>query len=249
MAINIIISVLVYVHIFFLIAVFKKDYSVIDIGWGLGFILIALISYTHNLVSFKNALLLLMITLWGLRLSLYLLGRNKGRPEDSRYAKLRAEWQPKANIHAYLKVFLFQGFLMILVSLPVIVGMSKNYQKISWINWIGFIIWSVGLSVEICSDHYLKRWKSRDENQGKICTTGPWKYCRFPNYLGEILLWYGVYLTSFEILQAWTILGPLTLNFLILRVSGVPLLEEKYKDHPDYPEYAAKVPRFIPGVY
>lgn len=246
MSINIIISILVFVHIFFLIAILKKDFSVIDIGWGLGFILIALIAYTHNPVSFKNALLLVMTAMWGLRLALYLFKRNKGKPEDARYTKLRNDWQPKSNLNAYFKVFLFQGFLMIIVSLPIVGGMSQNHQKITWINWIGLTIWAIGFSFEICSDHYLNWWKSKSENRGQICTSGPWKYCRFPNYFGEVLLWYGVYLAGFEIASSWTIIGPIALNFLILKVTGVPLLEEKYQHRPGYAEYAARVPRFIP---
>ncbi len=218
----------------------------IDIGWGLGFVVIALVSYMHHPISFKNALLLMVVAIWGLRLAFYIFGRSRGKPEDPRYTKFRHEWRPRRNLQAYFKVFLFQGLLMMIVSLPVSVGMAQNSQHISILNWSGLVIWIVGLSFEVWSDYYLHWWKTQPQNKGQICTTGPWKYCRFPNYFGEVLLWYGVYLLSFEYASAWTIIGPVTINFFILKVTGVPLLEERYKDRQDYAEYAKRVPRIIP---
>lgn len=243
---NIIIAVFVFVNIFFIMAVVKKNFALIDIGWGLGFILISLIAYLHHPVSIKNAFLLMVVTIWGLRLALYIFGRGRGKPEDFRYAKLRRAWQPHPNLHAWIKVFIFQGILMMIVTLPVTVGISQEMKSLSIINIIGLVIWFLGFALEVYADHYLNWWKSRPDNKGKICTSGPWKLCRFPNYFGEVLLWYGVYLLAFEVNIAWTIIGPLTINLLILKVTGVPLLEAHYKDRPAYLEYAKKVPRFIP---
>ncbi len=246
MVFDIIIAVLIFVNIFFILAVVRKNFAVIDIGWGLGFILIALISYMHHPVSYKNALLLMVVTIWGLRLGLYIFSRSRGKPEDHRYAKLRAEWQPNANFQAWLKVFMFQGILMMIVTLPVSVGIAKGTGEFTFINSLGIVIWLSGFSLEVIADHYLNWWKTKPENKGKICTTGPWRFCRFPNYFGEVSLWYGVYLIAFEPAIWWTIIGPLTINFLILKVTGVPMLEAHYKDRPEYKEYAARVPRFIP---
>jgi steroid 5-alpha reductase family enzyme len=243
---DLIIAIFIYVHIFFLIALAKRNFSLIDIGWGLGIFLVALISYMHQPLSFKNALLLLVVTIWGLRLSLYIYKRGRGKGEDPRYTKFRNEWKPYSNLQAYLKVFLFQGILMLIVSLPVSVGMSSQAQTISLVNWIGFGLWLFFLSLEIWSDYYLQLWKMKPENKGKICTTGPWTICRFPNYLGEVMLWYGIYLISFEINSFWTIIGPLTLNFLIYKVTGIKPLEDKYLKRQDYLEYSKKVPKFIP---
>jgi steroid 5-alpha reductase family enzyme len=217
-----------------------------DIGWGLGFILIALISYLKNPPDLKNVLLLMVVTSWGLRLALYIFSRSRGKEEDPRYTKLRNAWKPHENLQAYIKVFLFQGFLMLIVSLPVSVGMSAGEGNVSLINWLGLLIWSGGFLFEVWSDNYLRWWKSQPENEGKICTTGPWKLCRFPNYFGEVSLWYGVYFLAFDFNIAWTIIGPFTLNFFILKVTGVPLLEERYQDRQAYQDYAKRVPRFIP---
>lgn len=242
----IIIAILIFIHIFFFIALVKQNFAVIDIAWGLGFILISLLAYVTNPLSSKNALMLTIVSIWGLRLALYIFNRGRGKGEDPRYAKLRAEWAPHPNLQAYFKVFLFQGFLMLVISSPVWMGMKTNESSISLVNWIGLGIWLTGFFFEVWADNYLRWWKSRPENKGMICMNGPWSLTRFPNYFGEVLLWYGTYLFCFELKTSWTIIGPLTLNFLILKVTGVPLLEEKYMKREDYQEYAKRVPRFIP---
>jgi 3-oxo-5-alpha-steroid 4-dehydrogenase 1 len=124
--------------------------------------------------------------------------------------------------------------------------MAHESSSFSVVNLLGLLLWILGFSLEICSDHYLNWWKTKPENKGSICTTGPWKLCRFPNYFGETLLWYGVYLIAFDLSTSWTIIGPITINFLLLKVSGVPMLEAHYKDRPAYQEYARRVPRFLP---
>jgi steroid 5-alpha reductase family enzyme len=190
--------------------------------------------------------LLLTNALWGTRLALYIFSRSRGKPEDHRYAKFRQEWQPWPNLNAWIKVFMFQGILMMIVTLPISVGMTLESKTLSVINYIGVIVWIVGFTLEIIADHYLNWWKSRPENKGKICTSGPWKFARFPNYFGEISLWYGVYLIAFDPKIAWTIIGPITINFLIVKVTGIPLLEKHYQGRIDYQEYAKRVPRLIP---
>jgi steroid 5-alpha reductase family enzyme len=243
---NIIISILIFVNIFFLMAVVRKNFAVIDIGWGLGFILISMIAYLHHPLSFKNAILLTAVFFWGTRLGIYIFLRGRGKPEDHRYAKFRQEWQPYPNLQAWIKVFMFQGLLMMIVSLPVSAGMALESKTISVINYIGIVIWIAGFSFEVFSDHYLNWWKAQVENKGKICTTGPWKISRFPNYFGEIFLWYGIYLMAFEPKIWWTIIGPLTINLLIVKVTGIPLLEKHYENSAEYQEYAKRVPRLIP---
>lgn len=234
----------IFIHLFFIMALIKKNYALMDIAWGSGFIIISLITYLHSPVSLKNALLLLTACTWGLRLSLYIYTRGRGKPEDPRYTKFRQDWAPYSNLNAYFKVFIFQGLLMFIVSLPITMGMGR--AEMSWINWLGLMIWISGFSLEVFSDYYLSWFKKQPENKGKICTTGPWKLCRFPNYFGEVFLWYGVYFLAFEPKNFWTILGPMAINFLILKVTGVPPIEERYLKRPEYLEYAKKVPRFIP---
>jgi steroid 5-alpha reductase family enzyme len=246
MFLTIFISLIIFIHFFFIIALLKKNYAVIDIGWGLGFILIALISYFHYPLSIKNALSLFLVTLWGLRLGVYLFKRNKGLPEDYRYAEYRKQWGASANLHAYMKVYLFQGLLMFIISLPFIFGMRQELNELTLLNRVGALLWVLGLALEIYSDSYLAWFKKQPENKGKICTSGPWKLCRFPNYFGEVLLWYGIYFLNFSLETSWTLIGPLTINFLILKVTGVPFLEKKYSTREEYREYSQRVPRFVP---
>lgn len=243
---GIIIAVLGLVHIFFLIALLRKNFAVMDICWGLGFIVIALVAYMHHPVSVKSAILLAVIAIWGVRLASYIFIRSLGRPEDPRYTKFRHEWRPHENLQAYLKVFLFQGFLMLVVSLPVTSSMALEPKTITWVNWIGLGLWGIGLGFESWADAYLVWWKAQAAHKGKICTTGPWALCRFPNYFGEVLLWYGIYFLSLEISNAWSVIGPVTINFMIYKVTGVPLLENKYREREDYLEYCSRVPKFVP---
>lgn len=245
MVLTIIIAIIIFVHIFFLWAFAKKNFAVIDIGWGLGCLLAVVVAYLHNDSSTKNLLLLGAVVIWGLRLASYILIRSWGKGEDPRYTKFREEWKPHSNLQAYFKVFLFQGVLMGVVTLPATVGMSQN-SEMTLINYIGVLIWILGFSLEVYADYYLNWWKSVPSHKGQICKTGPWTLCRFPNYFGEVLLWYGVFLIGFSLSSSWSIIGAIVINLLILKVTGVPLLEEKYLKRQDYREYSSKVPRFIP---
>ena len=246
MIFSILIAVLALMHFYFLLAVWKKNFGLVDIAWGQGFIVISLVSYFYHFNSVKNAVVLFLVLCWGIRLSLYLLTRNWKAPEDQRYKEMRDEWGAHPNVHGYFKVFILQGFLMLLISLPITVGMSRASQELSWINKVGVLIFLFGWIYETYSDRYLKSYKADPANKGTICMTGPWSLSRFPNYFGEITLWYGIYLAAFEPSVWWTIIGPVIINIFILKVSGVPLLEKKYIKRPEYLEYASRVPRLIP---
>lgn len=242
---SIIISILLFVHIFFLLAVLRKNFSIIDIGWGLGCFLCVVVAYLYNDSTTKNLLLLTVVGIWGVRLASYILVRSWGKGEDPRYTKFREEWKPNSNLQAYLKVFLFQGLLMMVVTLPATASIA-NPSDLSFLNFFGLGVWVTGFILEVYSDSHLNSWKSNPNNKGKICNTGPWKLCRFPNYFGEVLLWYGVFLIGFSLETSWSVIGAIAINFLIYKVTGVPLLEEKYMKRADYQEYAKRVPKFIP---
>jgi len=236
-------AVLVYVHLFYVAAVLLKNFAIMDIAWGSGFILVALVSYLTSPLTMKSSLLLFMAVIWGLRLTLHIYRRSRGAPEDSRYAELRQLWGKRANLEAYFKIFLFQGVLLLIVSLPISQGMGTEFQP--W-NWAGVFIWFIGMAIETWADMHLTYFKSNSKDKGSICMSGPWKFSRFPNYFGEILLWYGVWMTATSGWNAWTIVGPVTLNLLILRLTGIPPLEQKYQTRADYISYSARVPRLVP---
>ncbi len=246
MILSVFIAVMLLMHVFFLLAVWRRNFGLVDIAWGQGFIVIALVSYFYHFNSVKNATVLGLVLCWGLRLSLYLLSRNWKAPEDYRYLEMRRSWGAHPNFHAYVKVFLLQGILMLLISLPITAGMARADQELSLINKIGIAVFFFGWIFESYADSFLKKYKANPANKGTICMTGPWSLCRFPNYFGEITLWYGIYLAAFTPSTWWSIIGPITINFFILKVSGVPLLEKKYLQRKEYLEYVARVPRLIP---
>lgn len=232
-------------NLFFLLAVKLKKFSVVDIAWPLGFILVVVLHFLSIPASMLNTLVLIIILIWGLRLSSYLTIRSIGKPEDPRYTKLRTEWEPNANQHAYFKVFLLQGCLIYIIALPILFGTHPE-SRLTFVKLVGLASWLFGFCFESYADYYLNRYKKDLKTKGTICMSGPWSLTRFPNYFGEILSWYGVYLLCFDQYSWWTIIGPLTLNVLILKVTGVAPLEEKYRKNPEYVAYASRVPRLIP---
>lgn len=243
---TLLIVVFLLMNFYFLLALWKRNFGLVDVAWGQGFIAISLVSYFYHFNSMKNAVVLFLVVCWGLRLSLYLLSRNWKADEDHRYQDMRRGWGEHPNLHAYFKVFIFQGLMMLLISLPITAGMQDADQSLSVINKIGVAVFFFGWLFESYADFYLKRYKANEANRGIICMTGPWSLCRFPNYFGEITLWYGIYLASVNASTWWTIIGPVTINFFILKVSGVPLLEKRYAHRPEYRDYASRVPRLIP---
>lgn len=220
--------------------------AVMDIAWGLGFVMVALVGYLHNIASLPKALLLIMVSCWGLRLAWYMFKRTKSQGEDPRYMAWRKGWGDHEWREGYVKVFLAQGLFLFLISLPVQLGMSSELERFGAKQILGFLIWAAGFALEAWADWHLARFKTNPANKGKICTDGPWKYVRFPNYLGEMVLWVGVYLFIFGFWTAWTIIGPIALCYAIIKVTGIPPQEERYRGRVDYEEYAKRVPRLIP---
>jgi steroid 5-alpha reductase family enzyme len=245
MFLSLILAVMLFVHIFFLIALIRKNFAVIDVGWGLGILLACVIAYFYYPGAFKNKLLLTCVSVWAIRLAIYISLRNWGKGEDPRYTKFRKEWEPYPNLQAWIKVFVLQGGGMIIVSLPVSSAMVLQ-GEMNILNWLGLIVFLAGFTLEVVSDYYLNWWRGQQKNKGKICSTGPWMLCRFPNYFGEVFLWYGLFLIGVQWENIWSIIGSIVINFFILKVTGVPLLEGRYLKRSDYLEYARRVPRFIP---
>ncbi|MGC9344980.1 MAG: DUF1295 domain-containing protein [Bacteroidales bacterium] len=243
-------SVFLYMLFFYLLAQIIKNNSIVDIGWGPGFIVLTttLLLYTgsYNLYYF---ILSGIILIWGLRLSLHIFLRNKGKPEDFRYANWRKEWGKKQAWIAFYKVFMLQGFVMIVVSLPVILAFYNQNPGLSPLNYFGLILFLTGFLVESIGDYQLTAFKKDTKNKGKIIQSGLWKYTRHPNYFGEAVVWWGIFFVTvghgFEYLS---IVSPVVITLLLRFGSGVPMLEEKYKDREDFQRYAEKTPVFIPFI-
>jgi steroid 5-alpha reductase family enzyme len=233
-----------------LLSLIRGDASVIDILWGLGFAVIALL--THHLASDDRprALLLTALTvIWGTRLALYLLWRNWGQPEDYRYQAMRRRYGRRFPLVSLVTVFGLQGVLMWLISLSVQLGQIDPVPAhLTWLDMLGATLWLVGFGFETIGDAQLARFKSNRGNKGKVMNRGLWRYTRHPNYFGDALLWWGLYLIAASTPSGrWMIFSPLLMTGLLMRVSGVPLLEKKLvKTRPEYAEYVRRTSSFLP---
>ncbi len=241
--------VLGYMSLWFMLAVIKKDNSIADIAWGLGFVLLAWFSfYFTDVATARQLVVSVCITVWAVRLSGYIFQRNTAKiGEDFRYAAWRKEWGKHWLWRSYLQVFLLQGFFMLLIALPIL--LAANQPEPGWkvYNNIGLFIFVFGFLFEAIADFQLALFKSHEHNKGKIMRTGLWRYSRHPNYFGEALVWWGVFLMV-QPLQYWylALVSPVLITYLLVGVSGIPMLERKYKGNPEFEEYAAQTSAFIP---
>ncbi|MDP8201426.1 MAG: DUF1295 domain-containing protein [Candidatus Tenebribacter burtonii] len=243
-----IVEVFLYMNLIFVLAVMKKNNGIVDIAWGLGFIMIALLNFFY-IPGFtaRQLLVTLLIVLWGIRLAHYVNCRNKNKPEDFRYANWRREWGKYWMIRTYFQVFMFQGLFMLIVVSPVFILHYDTGGKLGLLEIIGAAVWIIGYLFESIGDLQMMNFKKDPANKGKIITSGVWKYTRHPNYFGESAMWWGIFLIVVNIANGlWGIISPATITFLLLFVSGIPLLEKKYKDNPEFQEYARKTSIFIP---
>lgn len=233
-------------HLFYAVAIWRKDFSVIDICWGLGHLIPLYFSLTFSShIELRQIFVSAIVFPWALRLSMYIQYRSIGKGEDHRYKKMREGYGEKANIKAYVNIFWLQTILLYVISLPILfINLSPKSGSSYW-DYIGFVISICGLLIESIADWQKHIFKKSNPN--KLITTGLWKYSRHPNYFGECLVWWGVFLMSVGA-QVWQlcIFSPLFLTFLLLKVSGVSMLEKSYVSREGFEEYKRKTSSFIP---
>ena len=232
----------------FFIAVFKKRNDVADIACGIGFVVIAWVSLILAGTFAPAALVVtLLVTIWGSRLSWHIYKRNVGKSEDYRYKAWREAWGKWFYFRSYLQVFLLQGFFLGLIVSPVVFVNQYAAGTFTVLDALGFTIWVIGFLFESVGDAQLSRFIKNPNNKGSIMQDGLWRYSRHPNYFGEVLQWWGIWFYALSIPLGWmTVIGPLTITFLILKVSGIPLLEKKMETNPLFQEYKKKTSIFFP---
>jgi steroid 5-alpha reductase family enzyme len=245
---DILILIFLYFTIFFITGTVLKNNSIVDIGWGIGFVIVAwYVLITRADLTAPRLLITFLISVWGLRLFYHILKRNFGKGEDFRYAKWREEWGKWVIPRAFIQVYMLQGLFMYIISLPVALLNSDVYRLNTALLIIGLLVWLVGFFFEAVGDYQLKVFVGDSSNRGKLMMTGLWKYTRHPNYFGEATMWWGIFLISLGGGASLIgVISPLTITFLLLFVSGVPLLEKSMKKKPGYEEYAHKTSVFIP---
>ena len=242
-------TIAVLMFVTWLVSLPLRNASIVDLIWGLGFVLVAwAVRLTVDGNNARQWLLVGMVTLWGLRLSAYLTWRNHGNGEDYRYKAMRKHWGPRFWWVSLLTVFALQGILMWTVSLSVQLGQVPDDPGLGVLAAIGVVVWAVGLTFEGVGDAQLARFKADPANAGTVMDQGLWRYTRHPNYFGDCCVWWGITLVAIESgLGAVGIIGAVVMTVLLRRVSGVTLLEKSLKKRrAGYEEYIARTSPFIP---
>lgn len=230
-----------------------RNASIVDIFWGLGFLVVALV-YAVNTSGdpWRRALVLGMTALWSLRLAGYLAWRNHGRGEDKRYVAMRAAGGPGWWWRSLFQVFALQGVILWIVSAPIhgaLSGASSGARPFGVLDLAGVALWLFGFLFEAIGDAQLARFKADPANRGQVLRSGLWARTRHPNYFGEAVLGWGIYLLALSAGAWWTIFAPALMTFLLIRVSGVALLEKSLAaEKPAYAAYVREVPAFWPRL-
>ncbi|MBI9113202.1 DUF1295 domain-containing protein [Maridesulfovibrio ferrireducens] len=240
--------VLGYFTLLYIIALIKKDNSIVDIAWGMGFVLVGLYSlWLSPEMNWRLILVVGLISMWGLRLSTYILLRNKGKKEDFRYAKWRQDWGKYWVIRSFIQVFLIQAFFLLTIAYPILMLSQSTFVRFSCLDYLGLTIWLIGFYFQAVGDSQKSTFKNNPANKGKIMQSGLWKYTRHPNYFGESTMWWGIFIITLNIEHGlYAIFSPMIITFLLLFVSGIPLLEKKYDGNPEFQDYKESTIAFIP---
>ena len=225
-----------------------RDVSIVDSVWSIFFIVFtALFAWRMDSDDMAAYVLIALILAWGLRLSIYITVRNRGNGEDRRYQAIRARNQPNFEFKSLYLIFLLQAVLATLIVLPV-VPVLNGAQDAGALTYVGFAVAVFGVSFETVADWQMARFKATRTAQDQVMDRGLWRYSRHPNYFGESVFWWGIWIASASMGGAWTVFSPLLMTWLLTRVSGVPLLEADLQQRsPAYRDYLLSTPRFVPG--
>ena len=231
-----------------LVSVVKKDVSFVDSLWSLFFLAAAMIfALDAQPISLRGKLVLVLVVIWSLRLSIYITARNWGVPEDYRYQSIRANNEPGFTFKSLYIVFGLQGVLAWIVALPLLPAISSR-SALHWLDLVAALLWVVGFVFEAGGDYQLSRFKARQGSKGRVLNTGLWRYTRHPNYFGDFCIWWSFFLFALASGGWWSIASPLLMSLLLLKVSGVAMLEKTISERrPEYAEYVRRTNAFFPG--
>lgn len=241
-------AILAFGLVFWIVSLVKEDVSIVDSLWSLMFLLAAVV---YALVAVetgpRTGWVLALVAIWALRLSAYITWRNHGQPEDYRYQQIRKNNDPGFRYKSLYLVFGLQGLLAWIIALPLAAAISGT-TPLGWLDLAGVTLWLVGFLFESVGDLQLSRFKAEPGNKGRVMDTGLWRYTRHPNYFGNFTLWWGFFLLALAAGAPWTVISPVLMSFLLLKVSGVALLEKDIGDRrPAYAEYIRRTNAFFPG--
>ena len=240
--------IIIYFSIWFVINTKLKNAGLIDIAWGLGFVVLAVsqfITYPSNL----GLILVMMVIIWGLRLSWHIGKRNINKPEDHRYKKFRDDWGKYYVIRSIFQIYALQALLMLIVSTTFLDGLKQSESRSTAGIIIGIIVYIIGLGFEVISDYQMEKFKKDLKKNGHLMTSGLWSLSRHPNYFGEATLWLGIAITSVSIgSNLSALIGAFVIFYLVRFLSGTPLMEKRIKEYEEFKLYEKEVPIFFPKL-
>ena len=245
-------AVLLFMCAGWIISLIRKNAAIADSFWGLGFVLIVWLTFFQADGYFwRQLLLLLLATTWGVRLFIHISTRSRGKGEDPRYAAWRKEYGERFWIVSLYRVFLVQALFLWVIALGLQWGQIPEYPAhLTWLDAAGALIWIAGFTTETVADYQLRAFLSDPANKGRVMDRGLWRYSRHPNYFGESLVWWGIFVIVLSV--PWgilTVISPLLITYTLLRLTGVSLMEQtEFSDNPEYQAYIERTSAFIPWL-
>ena len=232
------------------LSVIRRDASIVDIAWGLGFVVVAWLAFVLGNGPLERRLLVAaLVTIWGLRLAAHMVSLRSGHGEDFRYREMRARHGRRFPLVSLFSVYLFQGLGMWAVSLPVQAAAAlPGPSGLTALDLAGVAVCVGGMAFEVGGDRQLARFRADPRNRGKVMDRGLWRYTRHPNYFGDFCVWWGIFLIALANDGAWwSVAGPLTMTLIFTRIFGVPLMEKHLAStRPGYAEYVRRTSAFFP---
>ncbi|MFX0072935.1 MAG: DUF1295 domain-containing protein [Candidatus Hermodarchaeota archaeon] len=256
--------IVLFLYILFacLIGTIKKNWGTMDIFYGPAYFIVAFASlyFTYKelgSLSIRQIIVTILVLLWSLRLAIYVHIRNRGKPEDRRYALMRERWREKGKnlfLKSFTKIYLFQGLVIFIVVFPTLwINVSENPHLTNLLDftsillWIGLTVWIIGFYFESIGDYQLYKFLNNPQRKKKVMYEGLWKYTQHPNYFGEVTMWWGIYVIALAVPWGFvTIFGPIYITFQIINISGVRLLNKIHEGDNEYAEYRKRTSTFIP---
>jgi steroid 5-alpha reductase family enzyme len=247
---QILLVLFVYSAAWFVISLIVKRNDIADIAWGLGFCLVCVYLFLTQPRQVISSVLYILVTIWGLRLSLHIYQRSRNKPEDFRYRQWREDWGKTFFWRSYLQVYLLQAFFLLVISSPIMLASVSSSIAWSWFSSIGIGVWLLGFFFQTVADYQLSVFVRQRKDKSEIMQSGLWKYSRHPNYFGEILMWWGIFIIVLPLrFGVFFIISPLTLSFLLIFVSGIPMLEKKYEGNAAFQAYKKRTPALLPKMW
>ncbi|MFX1375783.1 MAG: DUF1295 domain-containing protein [Promethearchaeota archaeon] len=250
---------ILYLIIAFFVGTIKKNNGLMDIFYGPGYFVVALSSLILNIiftnkVNIRQIIVTILVFIWAMRLAIYVFIRNRGKPEDYRYLAMRKRWKTNIVLKSFIQVYIFQGIVIFVVSFPVwfinissVPSIESIFDIIGISLLIGMIIWLIGFLFETIGDYTLYKFLQKPENKGEVMDRGVWKLSQHPNYFGEVTQWWGIYIIALAAPFGFiTIIGPIFITYMIIKVSGIRLLDKRFEANDKYAEYKKRTSVFFP---